>query len=247
MSLWPYRALHHHLQSLQATGEAILERAVYSNRQTSRSRSREIRASVYKKLLHYVSGPDGPDDGRLVEDGLAIMFGVSRTPIREALQRLEQDGLVFHTSGWYLRPPTIPEARAVFEFRTAIECYAVRLAAQRISPTEIDDLTSLQAQMEVPNLAPETINDLNERFHDRLTAASRNRRLAEGRSSASIKYWAFRHPIAFQGTDLALANRDHREILASITVEDGDTAERIMRRHIIATQEIVLAGLLSLR
>jgi DNA-binding GntR family transcriptional regulator len=214
-----------------------------NNSEVDRSRARARKNDVYDRLLRHITGPEIPIDGRLVEDTLATRFEVSRTPVREALQRLEQDGLVVHTTGWYVRPPTVTGARNVFEYRIAIEGYAARLAAERISKAELEVLEVLLDDMERSSITRDELNSLNERFHDQVTAASGNQRLADGRQSASIKYWAFRTPITFPAGDLITANRQHRDMVAALAARDGDAAESVTREHIEATQKIVLAGL----
>jgi len=145
-----------------------------------------------------------------------------------------------------VRPPTPEAAQAVFEYRIAIEGYAARLASGRINLTQLSDLRALTDQMERTE-SRDRLNALNEDFHNQLTAASGNPRLVRARAEASIRYWAFRTPITFDPSALVAMNRQHKGIVEALEAGDGELVEVICRNHIQTTQDIVLAGLASLR
>src|SRR5215217_5391684 len=135
-------------------------------------RSDEIYDSVRADIVHGVLRPNQ----RLVEVELAARLGVSRTPVRESLQRLVFEGLVQRQrGGWVVHEHSVEEIRAIYEERAALEA---------LYPPG-DDGFDADADAQVA---------LNERFHDGVIAAAGNSRLSE-LSRANRQYY-FNHRIA---------------------------------------------------
>ncbi len=202
-------------------------------------RSDGIQERVRADIVHGVLRPNQ----RLVEVELAEQLGVSRTPVRETLQRLVLDGLVRRDrSGWVVHEHTAEEIRSIYEVRAALEGYAAFLAAGRATAGELDALDALYPPGDdALALGPDTQVELNERFHDGVIAAAANPRLAQ-LSRASRQYY-FNHRIArrYDGEETRRSIEGHRRILAALAQGDGPAAETHAREHVEYALAIVLA------
>jgi len=137
-------------------------------------------SEVYCKLLHRILVGDIPPGSALQENSLAAEFDVSRTPIREALIRLESDGLVriVPKQGVYVTEITHQTYRNAFEVRYHMISIAGQLAVQRISDEEIATLRRI-AQETLPLTEPREIKLKDMEFHTHLNCATHNPMLAE--------------------------------------------------------------------
>lgn len=187
--------------------------------------------------LDYASG------SRLPEELIASELGVSRTPVRDALRRLQSEGLIEFTPNAGARVASwgASELSEMAQIRSLLEGYAAALAAKKITRDELDDLESTIVEMEVAANRPDApdlaaIGEANLRFHRLIVEAARNSHLL-----AAIKpLWhfplIFRKFALFNPERLNLSLRHHREILAALTAGDGDWARSIMRAHIHSAQ-----------
>jgi DNA-binding GntR family transcriptional regulator len=179
---------------------------------------------------------------RLVEVELAERLGVSRTPVREALQRLTLEGLVQRTrGGWVVHEHSEAEIRSIYEVRAALDGYAAFLAAERATPEELGALESLYPAGEAAfAVGPDEQVELNERFHDGVIAAAGNPRLLQ-LSRASRQYY-FNHRIArrYDAEETRESIEGHRRILAALARRDGRTAEASAREHVDYALALVL-------
>jgi DNA-binding GntR family transcriptional regulator len=202
-------------------------------------RSDEIHDRVRADIVHGVLRPNQ----RLVEVELAEALGVSRTPVREALQRLTLDGLVRRNrGGWVVHEHSPEEIRSIYELRAALEGYAAFLAAGRATEAELRALEALYPPGDAAfELGPDAQVELNERFHDGVIAAAGNSRLSQ-LSQTSRQYY-FNHRIA-QRYDAGETRRSiggHRRILAALARGDGPAAEASAREHVDDALAIVLS------
>jgi DNA-binding GntR family transcriptional regulator len=189
---------------------------------------------------------------RLREEELAQIAGVSRTPIREALRRLDAEGLVefLPNRGASVTAWTEQELDNLYEARALIEGYAAELAAKRISAEELDQLAELSRQMrelDAPGSdGADEMTTLNNEFHRIITAASGNTHLdslVRGLTDAALVYRTFRH----YTPDRLLASKfHHEEIVTALRARDGAWASAIVRAHILAArptiQSLIRAG-----
>jgi DNA-binding GntR family transcriptional regulator len=193
---------------------------------------------VRADIVHGVLRPNQ----RLVEVELAERLGVSRTPVRETLQRLTLEGLVQRNrGGWVVHEHSPQEIRSIYEVRAALEGYAAFLAAGRASADELHELETLYpAGDDAFALGPDDQVELNERFHDGVIAAAGNARLAQ-LSRASREYY-FNHRIArrYDVGETRESIEGHRRILAALAQGDGRAAESRAREHVDYALEIVL-------
>jgi DNA-binding GntR family transcriptional regulator len=136
---------------------------------------------VYEQIKHDIMTCKLAPGEPLSENQFLERFGVSRTPIREALTSLVQDGLVEYTPnrGFMVTTVSVTDIQEIFEARIFIEAELFRLAVKKISDGEIDELekqSRLQTDVKSPDYA-ETFLESNRKFHIALAAAGRNSRL----------------------------------------------------------------------
>lgn len=220
---------------------------VVTTRSEGKSEPQPVREAVYAALRERIlRGVYRPNE-RLVERELARDLDGSRTPVREALLRLQAEGLVVAgRSGLQVREFTFEEIREAYEVRSALEGYAARLAASNATPAELDAIRTMTLQQQ-ERLANEAMGRddfvaVNDAFHDAVIAAAHNERLSQAVHSNRIYFFNSRLA-ALYSLDQSLAALDeHLEILATIAHRDGDAAERLVRQHVEAALGVIRAA-----
>ena len=193
---------------------------------------------AYELLLGAIDNGDYRPGDRLVEAELAERFGVSRTPVREALQRLETQS-VLTRDGRSLVVSSLDHDQMgeLYVLRSELEALAARLAAQHAAPEEITVLEAMVEEDRAFIANPDRMSRANKRFHRQLHLASHNRYLIQQlemlyRSMALLAVTSFR----FEGRgELALA--EHGAIVEAIRNRDGAAADVAVRAHISAAYE----------
>lgn len=140
-----------------------------------------LRQQVYEQIKHDIMTCKLAPGEPLSENQFLERFGVSKTPIREALTSLVQDGLVEYTPnrGFTVTTVSVTDIQEIFEARIFIEAELFRLAVKKISDGEIDELekqSQVEADVKSSDYA-ETFLESNRKFHIALAAAGRNSRL----------------------------------------------------------------------
>lgn len=193
---------------------------------------------AYDRLCEEIRSGALAPGARLTETELAERLQISRTPVREAIRRLEADGLVEHIprSGAVVRRLGYAEIMELYEMRTVLEGTAARLAARAASPMELEELAAINAEMAEARGDGARLRRLNLLFHDRLLDASRNRFL--GRASQTLdKTLLILGPSAMESPDRAReAVAEHQAVLDALNARDGAAAEQAMRRHMDGAQ-----------
>nr|WP_246449167.1 GntR family transcriptional regulator [Paracoccus amoyensis] len=170
---------------------------------------------------------------RLVEAELADRFGVSRTPVREALQRLETQQMVVR-DGRSLIVATLDhnQLAELYVVRAELEGLAARLAARHATPEEVRVLAQMVSEDQKAINDPQALARANKRFHHQIHLASHNRYLVQQldlvhRSMALMA----RTSLAAEGrSETALA--EHKRIVDAIAAGDGNAADQALRQHI---------------
>lgn len=188
---------------------------------------------AYSLILSAIdNGIYRPGD-RLVESELAERFGVSRTPVREALQRLETQAML-KRDGRSLIVATLDhnQLAELYTVRAELEALAARLAARHATPEEIRVLASMIEDDRAILGDPQALSRSNRRFHHQIHLASHNRYLVQQldlvhRSMALMA----RTSLAAKGRD-AVSLDEHQQIVDAIAERDGERAEQALRRHI---------------
>lgn len=191
-------------------------------------------ADIYALLLDAIDRGDYAPGGRLVEAELAERFGVSRTPVREALSRLETQGVVARDPrrGVVVASLDYDQLGELYAVREVMEGFAARMAARHAAPAEI----ALLAEMVDADRArvddPAALSRSNRLFHRQLHRASHNRYLIQMLD-------AMRRSLALlSSTTLAAPRRggesveEHARIVQAVAARDEDAAEAAARAHI---------------
>ncbi|GGE47632.1 GntR family transcriptional regulator [Actibacterium pelagium] len=177
-----------------------------------------------------------PDGARLDEVRLAEKFGVSRTPLREALQRLARSGLVelIPRRGAFVRQPGPVELMEMFEVMAEVEAVCGRLAAMRISDEALKDLhdANVKCQAAINALDPDTYYIENERFHRIIYQQSGNSFLASEASSLHRRLKPFRRQQLRLRGRMKQSMAEHEAILNALENGASEEAANALRGHV---------------
>lgn len=181
---------------------------------------------------------------RLRQTELAERLGISRTPIREALVRLREEGFIelLPRGGMRVAPLDLEEAVELYDLREVLDGLAARLAAGRRDAGTLARLERALGRMasSIERGDPTHWFRSHVGFHEEIMHAAGNRHLARLSAVVRLSIRQF-HPVLLQTEPrLADANREHRQIFDAIAARDPETAERAARAHIAAAREIVL-------
>ncbi|MGE5618978.1 MAG: GntR family transcriptional regulator [Sphingomonadaceae bacterium] len=203
----------------------------------SRKSSVPVREKAYQHLRSSVlSGRYAPGE-RLTEERLAKELGISRTPVREALYRLESEGLIqqLETRGFVVAQDTKEDVEELFEIRAVLEGYALRTIADRITDEVLQQLERVvrEAERALESRQLEALFESNTRFHDMLHELIRDKRRLYGQMVNMRKYVLRYRRDTLQSPEGASRTLDgHRRILLALRLRDPDLCERLMREHI---------------
>jgi DNA-binding GntR family transcriptional regulator len=199
-----------------------------------------LRQAVFEALVEMIITRELEPGQHLVEKDLADALGVSRQPVREALQRM-------HTEGWVdLRPalgafvhiPTESEADQLLAARSLLEAESARLAAEHATPEQIEHLYELQHTGEAALAVDdeEVLVSANAALHSHIVAMSGNKVLADLRASVEHRVRWYYLPIAQVRSKAAWV--EHAELIEAIANRDAERAGTLMRAHTERTREI---------
>lgn len=197
---------------------------------------------IHERLRDGILSGEYRPNQRLVEEELARELQVSRTPIREALLRLRQQGLVQRERGWQVRDHGPLEILEFLEARAELESSTARLAATRITPDELGTLRELIAEMEAATNR-RLINLRNDEFHTVINDAARNHVLGNLARATRINYWNFPTPIPFTQDHDAIVNTAHRDLVSALSEGDAERAAAVAREHVLFTAQIIADAL----
>jgi DNA-binding GntR family transcriptional regulator len=198
--------------------------------------------SVYEVLRGHILDGEFPPGAPLVESALAKKLGVSRTPIREALRRLEQDTLVERVHrGLQVRARSPAEILEIYEVRIVLEGTAARAASERYTDIDRIRLRQLAASLsQRQSGASQELAALNLQFHKAIWQASHNQTLIDVLERLHV------HLYRYPDTTYALPGRsqsslkEHEELMDAIFSRDGDRAAAIASQHMTIARDIRL-------
>jgi len=173
---------------------------------------------------------------RLMEVQLAEKLGVSRTPVREAIRKLELEGLVVMVprKGAYVADLDAKDLLNVLEVRSSLEGLAASLAAERITEEEIDKLKRIveEFQKKIEEGDNEGLIKLDKEFHDLIFAASRNDKLIQVMNNLQEHVHRFRVRYINEEKKAKKIYQEHKKITEAIEARDTDAARRWAEKHI---------------
>jgi len=207
-----------------------------------------VRERAYEHLKAAIlDGRFSPAE-RLAEEHLAEELGVSRTPVREALHKLESEGLIkpLETRGFIVYPDSKEEVEELFEIRSILEGYALKIISEKISEGDLERLNGFIEKAE-DALKRKRINEIfrwNTKFHDTLHGMVAEKKRLHRLMVDMRKYVLRFRKNTLQYPDAGKRTVDgHRKILLALRLKDPDLCERMMREHIRQAKEDALQSL----
>ena len=180
----------------------------------------------------------------LVESHIAQMLGISRTPVREAIHKLERERLIERQprGGFTVLGLNREDIEETFGIRGVLEGYAARLATIKHEPAE---LVALEQKVEdfqkcLSRQQMDALPVINTEFHDLLYALSKSPRLIHMINGLSDQIYRFREIILKDPAFAEISHEDHRQMLKFMRKRDADGVEMLVREHIRRGQEVVL-------
>ena len=193
---------------------------------------------AYTRLRGLILSGELQPGAVLPQAALAQTIGISTTPLREALRRLKQEGLVdldAHRDA-RVRPLDAAEARDLLELRGSLEPLAASLAAQRRSEADLTELSAALDGLEALSTRPSAAQlESHHRFHAAIHRAAQNALLVEIVDGLWVKTDRYRrHGLEVGRSDEELKSRatEHRLLFEAVRDGDADTAAELMRRHV---------------
>lgn len=207
---------------------------------------RELVCETIRQAI--VDGVFSPGE-RLMEIQLADEMGVSRTPVREAIRKLELEGFVvmIPRRGTYVADISIKDINEVYEIRTSLEVLAAGLAAERISDEELETMQRLLVEIgqHIEDGNIEKIVEIDTAFHDVLYKASRNKRLAGIINNLREQITVIRRRSMMYPGRLQNTMEEHRILVDSIAAHDVDRAQKAARLHMENAEHTLLKDMLE--
>jgi DNA-binding GntR family transcriptional regulator len=218
--------------------------SIFSTVDEGALRTRSRAEFVYERLRDAISDGRVAAGERMREEEVARSLGVSRTPVREALQRLQQRGLLVLGAGRGLVVAQLSQQQVIelYAMRQILEGSAARFAATHATPAEIEILYQLQDELKSAEGDALLHTNLNRQFHQAIYEAAHNRYLMQTLESLNDSFALLR------STTLRLphrprdSNEERRRIIAAIEQRDPDMAEKEAREHILQAQRTRFDG-----
>ena len=203
-----------------------------------------LREIVYEELKRQIMIGEIPPGTRMMEVELADDMGVSRTPIREAIRKLEKEGLVSiePRRGAYASEISIKDMVDVLEVREFLEGMAAGLASKRITEEEIEALKhSIDAYRDAVEAgATEEIIEEDEIFHKLIVDCSGNKTLIQMINQVQELALRFRYIYYEDFSRYQNMPNEHQEILDAVLTGDPETARKVADEHVLRLKEFVV-------
>ena len=199
---------------------------------------------VFENLKQAIIRGDIPSGERLVENAIAETLDISRTPVREAIHKLEREGFLkkLPRGGLTVIGLTREDIEETFGIRCVLESYAARLAASKHQEKELIPLEKkvdeFQKYLNLGKL--DILPKINTEFHDLLYALSRSPKLIKMIAALSDQIFRFRQIILKNKSLARMSHEDHRQMIAAIRKRDVECVEKLVKAHIVRGQEVVL-------
>lgn len=188
-----------------------------------------------------------------MEEQLARQIGISRTPVREAFHKLEQEELVVRLpkKGFAVRTFTRADVEEIFGIRAALESYAAFLATLHIPAERIEalerNLDETKRAMEAGDY--QEVIRLHTEFHNDLYKACKSRKLLDMIQTYSDYFYRYRPALVHSASGFRSSLEDHHQMLEAMRRRDPQRVERLVRKHLDRGKRIILkeieAGRLS--
>lgn len=207
--------------------------------------------AVYRTVSSALRRGSIAKGSRLVEGDIAQALAVSRTPVREALQRLEGEGLVRQAANrGYEVADLMADVEVVFLIRERLEGLAASLAARNITLASLESIQALQSEMVALLEAPvdvERLVELNRQFHDRITQASESPRLIHLVDRLHPEYVSYQVIRSYDEEGRRRSIAEHQRILDALWHRESATADRLIQAHLEHGKAVVIQEMQAAR
>jgi DNA-binding GntR family transcriptional regulator len=198
--------------------------------------------SLYDRLRTAVLNGEYPPGTILVESALADSYGVSRTPVREALQSLQKDGILqYNGRHLMVRVTTLEEVMEIYDCRIVLEGVAAGWAARTRTNNDLVLLDlALDEMVRAAGRSPFELATINHAFHDRLWRSSHNATLVDLLARLEVHIRRYPEPTVSQPGRWEQAVAEHAAIIDAIRAQDENLAKRLSSDHMIAARDLRL-------
>jgi DNA-binding GntR family transcriptional regulator len=228
--------------------EVMEKQEIHSNRWDHfpmRSLKKEnLGNQVFEQVKEMIVRGEIPAGKRMIESEIAESMGISRTPVREAVHKLEAEGFLkpLPKGGYVVRGLEISDIEETFEIRSILESFASYLAATRHNDEEIlpleEKIEEFQKYLDRHDL--KELTRINTEFHELLYALSRSPRLVKMILNLRDEIY-FLRKIILNSIDMAqLSNKNHIEIIKAIKKREAKKVERLVREHVLRGKKFVI-------
>lgn len=191
---------------------------------------------IYEMLLDSIVSFEMPPGTRVLEEELAERFDVSRTPLREALHHLEQDGLVVRLPkrGLAVAPISVEEAKELMMIRSYVEGLAIRLTTERLTEAQVNYLKELKERFSVVEAAqsPDEMKKLGRLFHTFVSSNCGNRFCQSYISKSQPIVTRYKNIGVTRAGRRLESLHEHLHMIDCLIERDAEEAETSMRKHI---------------
>ena len=191
---------------------------------------------AYAAMLRGIADGTFKPGERMREVAISQWLGISRTPVREGLRRLEADGLLAHTphAGMLVTPVDRRMVAELYDMREVLEGTAARLAAENATRTDIDALNALVAQESRLPVDPDAASRHNRAFHETLYQSAHNRYLLKSLRALADALLLLGPTTLHSARRQRSAHAEHCDIVERIAARDAEGADALARAHIKA-------------
>ncbi len=196
---------------------------------------RNLTEHIYQRLKQDIFDFRLLPGDRITENVIAERMSASRTPVREALMRLQREGFVevFYRSGWQIRPFDFQQFEQLYDVRVILEMAAVSRLCELQPTTELEALQAIWlVPIEERQSHGPSVCQLDEHFHLDLVRACGNPELARIHHDLTERLRIVRRIDFTRDNRIEATYREHAEILHSITQRRADQAQLLIRTHI---------------
>jgi len=206
-----------------------------------------LREIVFNTLRDAIIAGELKPGERLMEVQLAEKMGVSRTPVREAIRKLELEGLVCMTprKGVHVAELSVKDIIDVLEVRATLDGLATALSASRITDDEIKELNRINTQL-ITNMEKENLPGIVKKdveFHEVIYRSSRNEKLLQIINNLREQVQRFRIIYLKDISSPKEIIKEHQSIIEAITSRNPEAAQSLAEKHIQKQQEAILKSM----
>ncbi len=199
---------------------------------------------AYMSLKEAIVNGDLLPGQRLIEHQLSNQMRISRIPVREAIKKLEQDGLVqkLDRRGFIVTSLTKKEIEEAFGIRSVLESYAAYLATEQMNEALLEKLQgSIDAYRKgLEEGDTEKLMQLNTQFHEAVYKAAGSKKLYSLINNFRDSIYRYRRPLLNSPEFARLSLHDHEEMVAAMRERDKEKVEKLVRRHILRGKDIII-------